>query len=109
MKYALNDDRDAADLIPHTPECKRKLLLPLRGGRVSCSCPARQGRKNYLYLIRRARKLAYVDAYALIRYEAKQRAEQAKSPAERQAFEDVAAWAEALELGELDGTEKSSD
>lgn len=107
MTHDINDDRDAAELIPHTPECKRKLLMHLRGGRVSCTCPARQGRRNYLYLIRRARKLAYIDAYALIRHRAKRRAEQTRSPQERQAFEEVAAWAEALELGELDGPEKS--
>lgn len=98
------DDRDAMELFPHTTDCMIKMSRArLRNARlVTCTCPARQGRKNYLYLIRRARRKSYIDAYAKIRHEAKQRAERAQTPVERQVFEEVAAWAESLELGHLE-------
>lgn len=54
------------------------------------------------HLLKRARRMAYIDAYAKIRHEAKNRAEKARTPQERQAFEEVAAWAEALEFDHLE-------
>lgn len=99
------DDQDAAELFPHTADCTRKLRnVQVRGGALSCTCPARARRKTFLYLLRRARKLSYADAYAMIRHQAKIRAERARTPQERQAFLDVASWAEDLEITGLDGT-----
>lgn len=97
------DERDAADLFPHTTECKEKMRRAnlRQSTSLTCTCPARQGRRNALYVIRRTRRLAYVDAYAKIRHEARQQAEKAAHPAERQAFEEVASWAESLEFGHL--------
>lgn len=53
-------------------------------------------------LITRIKRQAYTDAYARIRHQAKVRAEQAKTPAERIAYEEVASWAENLEFSTLD-------
>lgn len=98
-----NDDQDAAELFPHAAECTRKLRnMQLRGSALSCTCPARARRKTFLYLLRRARRLAYADAYALIRHQARQRAERARTPQERQAFLEMASWAEDLEVRGLE-------
>ena len=93
------DERDASELFPHTRACIDKVRM---GGHLACTCPARQGRRNFLYLIRRARMGAYVDAYAKIRHEAKRRAERSSQPLERQVFEEVASWAEQLEIKSLE-------
>lgn len=103
------DEVDAAELFPHTSECTRKLRsMHLRRASLSCTCSAKQRRKTYLYLVRRAKRMSYVDAYARIRFQAKQRAERARSPQEQQAFLEVASWADDLEIRTLDdGPEKS--
>lgn len=98
-----SDDQDAAELFPHTPECIRNLRnVQLRGGALSCTCSARARRRTFQFLLNRARRIASANAYALIRHQAKQRAERARSPQERQAFQEMASWAEDLEIRGLE-------
>lgn len=98
------EEQDAQDLFPHTKFCNERMKHStfIHGKAVSCTCKASARRKSFLYLIRRVKRQSYVDAYAKIRHQAKNRAERARTPAERQAFEEVASWAEALEFGHLE-------
>lgn len=98
------DEQDAQDLFPHTRFCteRMKTATLIHGKAVACTCKANTRRKTFLYLLKRVRRLAYVDAYAKIRHQARMRADRAKTPAERHAFEEVAAWAEGLEFGSLE-------
>lgn len=98
------EDQDAQDLFPHSKHCIESMRnsAVVEGRAVSCTCRANSRRHTFLYLLRRAKRMAYIDAYAKIRYQAKQRSERARTPAERHAFEEVASWAEALEFGHLD-------
>lgn len=97
------DDLDAVELFPHTRLCTERIarIVPAQGESVACTCHAKARRKSFLFLLKKARRQAYVDAYAKIRHKARLRAEQASTPQERQAFEEVASWAEGLEFNEL--------
>lgn len=98
------DDQDAQDLFPHTKLCNERMkhTTMIHNKSVSCTCRASAKRRSFLYLLRRTKRMAYIDAYAKIRHQAKIRGERASTPAERHAFEEVAAWAEALEFGHLE-------
>lgn len=98
------EEQDAQELFPHTKMCNERMKHTtfIHGKAVPCSCRASARRKSFLYLIRRVKRQSYVDAYAKIRHQARLRAERARTPAERHAFEEVASWAEELEFGHLD-------
>lgn len=98
-----DEERDAIELFPHTRLCIDRIRQASAvHTNVTCSCPAKQRRKTFLYLIRRVKNQSFIDAYARIRHQAKVRAEQEASPALRKAYEEVAEWAEALELSHLE-------
>lgn len=96
-------DEDAARLFPHSRLCNERMrtLTVIQGKPVACSCRASARRASFLILLRRAKRQAYVDAYARIRHAAKNRIESSTTPQEKAAFEEVAAWAESLEFGAL--------
>lgn len=98
------DNEDARALFPHTRLCTERIanVVAIHGKTGACTCQAKARRKSFLFVLQRARRQAYVDAYAKIRYRAKLRADQASTPQERQAFEEVASWAEGLEFDGLE-------
>lgn len=100
-----DDGREAAELFPHTRRCidRMRSSAVQHGKVVPCVCPATARRRIYLKLINRIRLLAYTDAYAKVRHEAKVRAERTLDPGAKAAFEEVASWAESLEVGQLEG------
>lgn len=97
------EERDAVELFPHTRLCIDRIRLAsvAHGYSIACSCKAKQRRRTFLYLIRRVKNQAYIDAYARIRHQAREKAEQEEEPAIRKAYEAVAQWAESLELNHL--------
>src|SRR3712207_6833557 len=100
----LDEERDASELFPHTRVCvdrMRHANVAHGYNNISCSCKAKQRRKAFLHIIRRVKTQSYTDAYAKIRHQAKLQAGQAKTAAEREAFQAVATWAEMLELSHL--------
>lgn len=99
-----DDERDATELFPHTRRCTENIrrAVTIHGKAVPCSCGAQLRRRTYLFLINRVRQQAYTDAYAMIRHEAKTRSESSRTPQQREAFNEVASWAEELELRHLE-------
>lgn len=98
------DESDAKELFPHTKLCTEKIQAAARvhGKMLPCTCRATLRRRAYVEHMKKVRKTAYTDAYALVRHAARFRAERAKTPQERLAFEEVVSWADLLERNILE-------
>lgn len=68
-----------------------------------CTCHAALRRRAFVKHMDKVRLTAKTDAYALIRHHAKNRADLARTPEERLAFEEVATWLDQLEKDALEG------
>lgn len=99
------DERDAKELFPHTKLCTGKIQSAARvhGQMLPCTCHAVLRRRTFIEHMKKVRITAYTDVYALIRYQAKLRAERARTAQERLAFEEVASWTDQLEKDALGG------
>lgn len=98
------DEQDAQELFPHTKLCTERVRSAARvhGKSMACTCKSMARRRVYLALIQKARLEAYTDACAKIRQTARNKAERAGTPVERQAFSEVVSWADDLEMRYLE-------